>query len=91
MLMGDSTDGIPGIPKVGEKTADKLLNNIQLQEMPQFVLEKYIEMFGIQEGISKFAETFTLVYILKNKEDVLRETNLTLSDLNINQINMNII
>ena len=81
MLMGDPTDGIPGIPKVGAKTADTWLNNVQLQEMPQFVLEKYIEKFGISEGITKFAETFKLVYILKTKEDVLRETGIELPEL----------
>ena len=88
MLMGDPTDGIPGIPKVGEKTATTWLNNVQLQEMPQFVLEKYIEKFGIYEGISKFAETFKLIYILKSKEDVLRETNIELPELVVNSVNL---
>ena len=49
--------------------------------MPKFVLEKYTEKFGIHEGITKFAETFKLVYILKTKEDVLRETGIELPDL----------
>ena len=81
MLMGDSTDGIQGIPKVGPKTADSWLKNITPQDMPKFVLEKYAEKFGIHEGITKFAETFKLVYILKTKEDVLRETGIELPDL----------
>jgi len=86
MLMGDPTDGIPGLPKVGPKTADKLLETIQLENIPQFVLKKYIEMFGIHEGVCKFAETFRLIYILKSKEDVLRETGIELKDLVINDI-----
>ena len=49
--------------------------------MPEFVLNKYIEKFGFAEGIAKFAETFKLVYILKTKEDVLRETGIELPDL----------
>tara|TARA_R110002012_G_scaffold6578_6_gene31333 strand:- start:17835 stop:18581 length:747 start_codon:yes stop_codon:yes gene_type:complete len=81
MLMGDSTDGIQGIPKVGPKTADTWLKDVVPQDMPKFVLEKYIEKFGIHEGITKFAETFKLVYILKTKEDVLRETGIELPDL----------
>ena len=81
MLMGDSTDGIQGIPKVGPKTADTWLKNVIPQDMPKFVLEKYTEKFGIHEGITKFAETFKLVYILKTKEDVLRETGIELPDL----------
>ena len=81
MLMGDSTDGIQGIPKVGPKTADTWLENVYTPDMPGFVLEKYLEKFGNHEGISKFAETFKLVYILKTKEDVLRETGIELKEL----------
>tara|TARA_R110000787_G_scaffold28514_1_gene77797 strand:+ start:840 stop:1589 length:750 start_codon:yes stop_codon:yes gene_type:complete len=81
MLMGDSTDGIIGLPKVGEKTADTWLNSLLPNEMHEFVLNKYIEKFGISEGIHKFAETFKLVYMLKSKEDVLRETGIILGDL----------
>ena len=86
-LMGDSTDGIPGIPKVGPKTAETWLNDMPLQNMSGFVLKKYIEKFGEVEGICKFAETFKLVYILKSKEDVLRETGIELNELVINNVN----
>ena len=82
MLMGDSTDGIQGIPKVGPKTADKWLAGLNIDKMPSFVLEKYIEHFGNAKGISKFAETFKLVYILKDKQDVWRETDCQESALN---------
>ena len=85
-LMGDPTDGIPGLPKVGPKTAETWLNYMPLQNMPAFVLNKYIEKFGNHEGIRKFAETFRLVYILKSKEDVLRETGIELKDLVINDV-----
>tara|TARA_R100000995_G_C3482730_1_gene125066 strand:- start:2701 stop:3423 length:723 start_codon:yes stop_codon:yes gene_type:complete len=88
MLMGDPTDGIPGIPKVGEKTAANWLNDVSVADMPRFVLEKYIEKFGMAEGICKFAETFKLIYILKTEEDVLRETGIELPELNINQIKL---
>tara|TARA_R100001463_G_scaffold132216_1_gene192731 strand:+ start:357 stop:1139 length:783 start_codon:yes stop_codon:yes gene_type:complete len=86
MLMGDSGDGIPGLPKVGIKTAESWLKEIPLEEMPSFVLNKYIEKFGNSEGINKFAETFKLVYILKSKEDVLRETGIELPNLVINDV-----
>lgn len=88
MLMGDSTDGIPGIPKVGEKTAAAWLNDVEFKEMPSFVLNKYIEKFGNHEGISRFAETFKLVYILKSKEDVLRMTGIELPELVTNVVNI---
>ena len=87
MLMGDSTDGIQGIPKVGPKTADTWLKDLIPNEMPTFVLEKYIEKFVIHEGISKFAETFKLIYILKSTEDVLREINIELPELVVNSVN----
>ena len=81
MLMGDSTDGIQGIPKVGAKTADAWLKNINTDKMPTFVLNKYIEKFGYAAGISKFAETFKLVYILKDRSDVRRELDMELNPL----------
>ena len=86
--MGDSTDGIQGIPKVGEKTADKWLSEVALPEMPMFVLEKYVEKFGIPIGISKFAETFKLIYILKSKEDVLQEVDIKLPELVVNNVKL---
>jgi hypothetical protein len=88
MLMGDSTDGIQGIPKVGPKTADTWLKPLIPSEMPEFVLNKYIEKFGIHEGISKFAETFKLIYILKTEEDALREINIQLPELVVNSVNL---
>tara|TARA_R110002153_G_scaffold204345_1_gene357197 strand:- start:420 stop:1166 length:747 start_codon:yes stop_codon:yes gene_type:complete len=86
MLMGDSTDGIQGIPKVGPKTADTWLEPLLPNEMPEFVLNKYIEKFEYAEGISKFAETFKLVYMLRSKKDVLRETGILLGDLEVNEV-----
>jgi len=89
MLMGDSGDGIQGIPKVGPKTASAWLQSPNTDQMPAFVLEKYIEKFGYVKGISKFAETFKLVYILKDKEDVFRETDVQEAALNLSIYKIN--
>ena len=90
VLMGDSTDGIPGLPKVGPKTADAWLKDISRDVMPQFTLNKYIEKFGNHEGILKFVETFRLIYILKNPEEFKLETGVELPKLEITKINDNI-
>ena len=87
VLMGDSTDGIGGIPKVGPKTAEKWLEDVLPHEMPAFVLNKYIEIFGIQEGIYKFTETFKLIYILKSREEAVVAAGIELPDLETYDIN----
>lgn len=82
VLMGDSTDDIPGIPKVGEKTALKILSEGSTlangKPYSSVALEAYIAHFGISEGVSRFAETFKLVYMLRTPEDVKRETGMEL-------------
>ena len=80
-LMGDPTDGIPGLPKIGDKTAAKWLVDVPISDMPAFVLNKYIEKFGIQDGILKFTETFNLVYMLKTSEESERIAGVPLPEL----------
>jgi DNA polymerase-1 len=83
VLMGDSTDGIPGLPKVGPKTADAWLKDISRDDMAEFTLNKYIEKFGNHSGILKFVETFRLIYILKSKEEVHTEIGVMLPELEV--------
>jgi 5'-3' exonuclease len=80
VLMGDSTDNIQGIPGVGIKTAENWLKDRE-KEIEGFVLRKYVEKFGVVEGLEQFFINFRLVYLLKTKEDVLRETKLELPEL----------
>ena len=81
--MGDSTDGIPGLPKVGPKTAEAWLKEVDRDHMSTFVLHKYIEKFGNHEGILRFVETFRLIYILKSKQEVKMETGIDLPELEV--------
>lgn len=61
-LMGDSSDNIPGVPGVGEKTALKLLNDYQTLEN---TLEHASEVKGkLGEKLSEFAEQARLSYTL---------------------------
>jgi len=85
VLMGDSTDNIPGIPGVGVKTADNWLKD-RTKDYEAFALKKFVEKFGMVEGVMKFHETFRLVYLLKTEEDVRRETGRSLLPLQLTQL-----
>jgi hypothetical protein len=76
-LMGDSTDGIPGIHGLGSKTADKLLEICGAfgePDAPQIAIMEYIKKYGTREGVIRFAETFNLVYILRTEDEGTRIT-----------------
>jgi len=80
VLMGDSTDNIQGIPGVGIKTAENWLKDRE-NDIGAFVFKKYVEKFGLVSGIVEFIINFRLVYLLKTKDDVLREVKVELPDL----------
>jgi hypothetical protein len=66
-LMGDSTDGIEGIPGMGPKGAAKILDSLTLQDLSEgrtfraATLHAYADKFGEDIGIQKFYETYMLV------------------------------
>lgn len=81
LLTGDSVDGVSGIEGVGVKTAEKMINSwinsehfecgvISIEEK---ILASYIAKYGTVEGISRFSETFKLIYLLKTDGDMMRE------------------
>lgn len=89
VLMGDSTDDIPGIPGVGEKRAKLFLAaDPKTRPYEQVVLQQYIGIFGVAEGVSRFAETFKLVYMLQTPEDVMREVGIKLEKPDINIVKL---
>lgn len=71
VLMGDSTDNIVGIPGVGIKTAENWLKD-RTKDFESFAIRKYVEKFGMVEGITEFFKNFNLVYLLKTDEDLAR-------------------
>ena len=65
--MGDSTDGIPGIPGLGPKTADAIIDNMpDVLSHHSVVLSQYLAKFRLDEGVSRFYETFKLVRMHTN-------------------------
>jgi len=76
---GDSTDKIPGIYGVGEKTVEKWFKDKTTnEELRTEVLNRFIEYYGLNEGIIKFYLTFRLVYLLKTENDILNIIGTTL-------------
>jgi len=70
-LTGDAGDDIPGLKGVGPAKAKKILDSSEYPE--EGILACYIDMHGCAEGITRFAETFRLVYMLRTDEDCMRE------------------
>jgi len=89
-LMGDAVDGIPGIPGVGSKTADNWLKD-RTKDFESFTIKKYVEKFGMIKGIHKFYETFNLVYMLRTPDDILNATGLTLPELEVQSLTVEVI
>jgi len=69
-LMGDSTDNIKGLPGVGIKTAENWLKD-RTKDFESFALRKYVEQYGMVQGINEFHKNFRLVYLIKTAADLL--------------------
>lgn len=68
VLMGDSTDSIQGLPGIGPKKAEAILDQVEVDKYPFVVLAAYIGKFGDRVGLLKFAETVNLVTLLTEGE-----------------------
>jgi 5'-3' exonuclease len=82
VLMGDSTDHIPGLPGVGTKTADNWLQD-RKDNYESFAIRKYTDKLGPVNGVLKLCETFRLVYMLRTDDDCLRESGKPLPELEV--------
>ena len=69
MLKGDPTDNLPGLPRVGEKTAKKILNGVPMERRRAKVLSAYRAKFGSSKWKDKLLETANGIHILKHKDD----------------------
>ena len=71
VLMGDNTDGIPGIPSIGKVKANKILNSshyLQTLKLSITAFETYLSYFDEDTAIERFYETYMLV---KLKEELI--------------------
>jgi len=87
VLIGDAIDGIYGISGIGEKTAKKLFEG--RNDYYHVVLEQYVKNYGVYEGINRFYENYSLIYLLKSFEEVKREVGLELELPNFEEIKIN--
>jgi 5'-3' exonuclease len=71
--MGDAGDGVVGIEGVGEKTIDKWFKNKKNLTYAQVIIKAYVDKYGVHEGINRFYESFSMVYLLNSDEDMMRE------------------
>lgn len=69
LLTGDPTDNIQGIPKVGPKTAEKLLNaGASPEEWLAICEQEYQRYYGEDEWQSKLSEMAGLLWILRKRD-----------------------
>lgn len=84
VLTGDAVDSVYGIQGIGIKTADKLFS--KRQDYYHIVLEQYVKRYGVYEGINRFYENYSLIYMLKSFEEVRKEVGLELKLPNYGEV-----
>lgn len=68
MLVGDPTDNIPGVNKIGPKTADKILEEFDGDNagLENRVMELYVKQYGPEEGPRAYEEVRQLLWIRRS-------------------------
>jgi len=69
MLIGDSSDNVPGINRIGKAKAPKILEGLDVEAMKDKVLELYTNQYG-WKGQEAFDEVYDLLWL---RRDVPKE------------------
>lgn len=70
MCAGQSADSVHGLPGVGIKGAEKILQNQKLEDLCTVVFNQYISYFGEHQGTQEFYKNYTLLRILDTHSDI---------------------
>jgi hypothetical protein len=69
LLMGDPTDNIPGVPKIGPVKAHNFLISCNTEEeMQELVVEQYINAFG-EDWYNQLLSNGKMLYLQKHEHD----------------------
>ena len=70
LLKGDPTDNIPGVPRVGDKTATKLLADYDTEEEYQsIVVDAYLKAYGEEDWLNYLVSNGKMIHIMRHPQD----------------------
>lgn len=70
MIIGDSIDGLPGIKGIGEKGANKLLDEQDITQYRNIIFNKYCEVYGEEHGIEMFFKMYKCLTMVQNDNTI---------------------
>jgi hypothetical protein len=71
LLTGDSTDNIPGLPKIGAKKAEDILDGLEHDDLLPAVVTEYASRSGKRDWFAYLQEQAQLIWIQQTGVDIL--------------------